>query len=43
MDGIAKDKLTLENNLRFLGWEEEEEETKKEEMEEGPHTSSKGQ
>jgi hypothetical protein len=29
--------------LRFLRWEEEEEETKEEEMEEGTHTSSKGE
>jgi hypothetical protein len=36
LGGTAKDKLTLEDNLIFLGWEEEE-------MEKGTHTSSKGQ
>lgn len=37
----TKNKLALEDNLRFFEWEEEE--TKEEEMEEGTHTSSKGQ
>ncbi len=39
VSGIAKYKLTFEDNLKFLGWEEEEEEEKvketKEEMEKG--------
>jgi len=46
VSGIAKYKLTFEDNLKFLGWEEEEEEKvkeTKEEMEKGTHTSSKGQ
>jgi len=45
VNGIAKYKLAFEDSLKFLGWEEEEEKEKeiKEEMEEGTHTSNKGQ
>ncbi len=44
MGGITKNKLALEDNLRFVGWEEEEEEEiEEEEMGKGTHTSSKGQ
>jgi hypothetical protein len=43
LGGTAKNKLALEDNLKFSRWEEEEEEEIEEEMEKGTHTSSKGQ